>query len=154
MKLKWKPVYYPSSRYMYMGSFLFLFAHVVVSQMHQLIYMNPNRSIFSLDRQNSPHMALVWTFYIILVPQLGRKKSGSNSGFPLFPLSFPVSLSFSHDFQEYCPDIVRLFSKISGSKNTLGKYLKTTLLKQIIVAIFTKKHHIYNVPLFFPNNIN
>ena len=133
-----------------MRSFLFLFAHVVVSQMHQLIYMNPNRSIFSLDRQNSPHMALVRTFYIILVPQLGRKKSGSNSGFPLFPLSFPVFLSFSHDFQEYCPDIVKLFSKISGSKNILGKYLKTTLLKKLIVAIFTKNTTFIMYPYFSP----
>ena len=33
--------------------FLFLFAHVVVSQMDQLIYMNLNRSIFSLDQQNN-----------------------------------------------------------------------------------------------------
>ena len=36
-----------------MRSFLFLFAHVVVSQMHQLIYMNLNRSIFSLDQQKN-----------------------------------------------------------------------------------------------------
>ena len=46
---------------MYMRSFLFLFAHVV-SQMHQLIYMNLNRSIFPLDQQNN----LVGTRFNIL----------------------------------------------------------------------------------------